>query len=40
MSAFFGSSKNATMQTTAAPRVAPIIGIRPSNPTVTASTAA
>src|SRR6476660_8238523 len=40
MSAFLGSSKKATIATTVAPRVAPIIGIRPRKPTATASTAA
>ena len=40
MIAFFGSSKTATRHTTAAPIVAPTMGIRPRKPTATASTAA
>ncbi len=38
--AFFGSSKNATVATTTATRVAPTMGMSPSSPTATASTAA
>ena len=40
MTAFLGSSKIATRHTTAAPAVAPTMGIRPRKPTATASTAA
>ena len=40
MTALRGSSKKATVETTAAPSVAPTIGINPRKPTATASTAA